>query len=162
LRRRKCPDFVSGSLFCHALVQFLVAANADITFLQKSDNNAHRTNYRNIAREMSQILKMNYVFGCEFEELEQGSRLFTGVSWTSDTLAVAAVTFAYPSFPRAIEVLASPSAYTIHQVVSKKAWRPHGAVERVRQQKGAAEVLNLFPAKRQNLCWHSLAMQRRH
>lgn len=70
MRRRKCPDFVSGSLFCRALVQFLVAANADIIFLRESDNDADRTNYRKIGREMSQILKMNHVFGCDFEELE--------------------------------------------------------------------------------------------
>jgi endonuclease/exonuclease/phosphatase family metal-dependent hydrolase len=42
--------------------------------LQETDVNAARTHYRNIAREIAQTLRMNYVFGCEFEELTQGDR----------------------------------------------------------------------------------------
>jgi endonuclease/exonuclease/phosphatase family metal-dependent hydrolase len=57
-----------------AIIEFLVAADADIIFLQEADRNARRTSYRNVAREIAQNLKLNYVFGCEFEELAQGSR----------------------------------------------------------------------------------------
>jgi endonuclease/exonuclease/phosphatase family metal-dependent hydrolase len=57
-----------------AIVEFLFSADADIIFLQESDKNARRTSYRNVAREISQRLSMNYVFGCEFEELAQGTR----------------------------------------------------------------------------------------
>src|SRR5271167_4475405 len=57
-----------------AIIEFLLGADADIIFLQEADRNAGRTNYRNVAREIAQNLKLNYVFGCEFEELAQGSR----------------------------------------------------------------------------------------
>lgn len=58
----------------NAILDFLVSTDADIIFLQEADRNAHRTNYRNIAREIARNLRMHYVFGCEFEELAQGSR----------------------------------------------------------------------------------------
>jgi endonuclease/exonuclease/phosphatase family metal-dependent hydrolase len=57
-----------------AVIEFLLGADADIIFLQEADRNAERTSYRNVAREIAQILKLNYVFGSEFEELAQGSR----------------------------------------------------------------------------------------
>lgn len=34
--------------------------------------NARRTEYRDIPREIAQALQMNFVFGCEFEELAEG------------------------------------------------------------------------------------------
>ena len=55
------------------ILEFLAAANADIIFLQEADKSARRTGYRNIAKEIAQKLRLNYVFGCEFEELAQGS-----------------------------------------------------------------------------------------
>ncbi|MGC1453409.1 MAG: endonuclease/exonuclease/phosphatase family protein [Candidatus Sulfotelmatobacter sp.] len=57
-----------------AIIEFLLGADADILFLQEADRNAGRTSHRNVAREIAQNLKLNYVFGCEFEELAQGSR----------------------------------------------------------------------------------------
>jgi endonuclease/exonuclease/phosphatase family metal-dependent hydrolase len=57
-----------------AIIEFLLGADADIIFLQEVDRNARRTSYRNVAREIAQNLRLNYVFGCEFEELAQGSR----------------------------------------------------------------------------------------
>lgn len=57
----------------NAVIEFLLGADADIILLQEADRNARRTSYRNVAREIAQNLKFNYVFGCEFEELAQGS-----------------------------------------------------------------------------------------
>jgi endonuclease/exonuclease/phosphatase family metal-dependent hydrolase len=56
-----------------AIIDFLVSADADIIFLQETDNNARRTGYKDVAKEIAQKLGTNYVFGCEFEELAQGS-----------------------------------------------------------------------------------------
>ena len=42
--------------------------------LQEVDLNAHRTGFRNIAEELAKRLRMNYAFGCEFQELTQGRR----------------------------------------------------------------------------------------
>lgn len=58
----------------NAIIDFLVSADADIIFLQETDRNARRTANRDVAREIAQKLGMHYVFGCEFEELAQGSR----------------------------------------------------------------------------------------
>lgn len=55
-----------------AVLEFLGRAEPDLILLQEADVNAARTHYRNIAREIAQTLQMNYVFGCEFEELTQG------------------------------------------------------------------------------------------
>src|SRR5258708_38062811 len=56
------------------IVEFLSATNADLILLQEADLNARRTHHVNIAREISRQLRMNYVFGREFQELTQGSR----------------------------------------------------------------------------------------
>src|SRR5271157_428389 len=58
----------------NAVIEFLATADPDIIFLQEADRNARRTNYWNVAKEIAQKLKMNYVFGCEFEELAEGTR----------------------------------------------------------------------------------------
>ena len=42
--------------------------------LQEVDLNANRTHRLNVAREISQKLNLNYIFGREFQELSQGSR----------------------------------------------------------------------------------------
>lgn len=65
---------IDRGLQLRRIIEFLDAARADIILLQESDLNARRTNHLNIAREISQKLKMNYVFGREFQELTQGSR----------------------------------------------------------------------------------------
>jgi endonuclease/exonuclease/phosphatase family metal-dependent hydrolase len=56
------------------VVEFLAGAKADLILLQETDLNARRTRYVNVAREISDRLQMNYVFGREFQELTQGSR----------------------------------------------------------------------------------------
>ena len=59
----------------HETIQFLSDQEADLILLQETDVNARRTDRRNIARDIAQAVKMNYVFGCEFEELTQGHSL---------------------------------------------------------------------------------------
>jgi len=56
------------------IIDFLHSANADLILLQESDLNAKRTQRLNVGREIAQKLRMNYIFGCEFQELTQGSR----------------------------------------------------------------------------------------
>jgi endonuclease/exonuclease/phosphatase family metal-dependent hydrolase len=57
-----------------AIIGFLAETNADIVLLQEVDINARRTHRLNIAREIAQKLRLNYVFGREFVELTQGSK----------------------------------------------------------------------------------------
>ena len=56
------------------VLEFLSRTPADLILLQETDVNARRTQYRSVAREIAQALRMDYVFGCEFEELSQGDR----------------------------------------------------------------------------------------
>jgi endonuclease/exonuclease/phosphatase family metal-dependent hydrolase len=56
------------------VIEFLASAKADLILLQETDLNARRTRYVNVAREISDRLQMNYVFGREFQELTQGSQ----------------------------------------------------------------------------------------
>ena len=55
------------------VIEFLAGANADLVLLQETDLNARRTHRLNVAREIAQKLKVNYVFGREFQELAQGT-----------------------------------------------------------------------------------------
>jgi endonuclease/exonuclease/phosphatase family metal-dependent hydrolase len=55
------------------VTEFLLNNHADLIILQETDRNSRRTLYRNVAQEISQKLRMNYVFGIEFQELSQGS-----------------------------------------------------------------------------------------
>ncbi len=57
------------------VADFLASQQADLLTLQEADLNAKRTRRLNIAEELARRLGMNYVFGLEFEELTQGSRL---------------------------------------------------------------------------------------
>ena len=57
-----------------AVIDFLRSTNADILILQEVDLNARRTQRKNIAEEIARELQMDYVFGCEFEELVQGTK----------------------------------------------------------------------------------------
>lgn len=57
------------------VIEFLREANPDVVLLQESDLNARRTHHLDVAREIAERLHMNYVFGREFQELTQGSRL---------------------------------------------------------------------------------------
>lgn len=65
---------INRGLQIERIIEFLDRAKADVVFLQESDLNTRRTHHLNIAREISQKLEMNYVFGREFQELTQGSR----------------------------------------------------------------------------------------
>ncbi|HVO59567.1 MAG TPA: endonuclease/exonuclease/phosphatase family protein [Terriglobales bacterium] len=63
---------INRGLQLNGILDFLTDASADLILLQEVDINARRTHHRNIAREIAHSLQMNYVFGCEFEELTQG------------------------------------------------------------------------------------------
>jgi endonuclease/exonuclease/phosphatase family metal-dependent hydrolase len=62
---------INRGLRVDEVISFLAESAADLILLQEVDLNARRTGYRNIARDIAQALQMNYVFGCEFEELGQ-------------------------------------------------------------------------------------------
>lgn len=64
---------INRGLQLPGIIEFLSKASADLILLQETDVNARRTQYRNIAREIAQALRMNYVFGREFEELTQSN-----------------------------------------------------------------------------------------
>jgi endonuclease/exonuclease/phosphatase family metal-dependent hydrolase len=65
---------INRGLQLSGIIEFLSSTNADLILLQEVDLNARRTRHINIAREISQKLEMNYVFGREFQELTQGPR----------------------------------------------------------------------------------------
>lgn len=56
------------------VIEFLASLCADLILLQETDVNARRTKHRNVPRQIAQALRMNYIFGREFEELAQGTR----------------------------------------------------------------------------------------
>jgi len=56
------------------IVEFLDSQAADLLILQEVDLNARRTHFLNVADEIARKLRMNYVFGREFQELTQGRR----------------------------------------------------------------------------------------
>jgi endonuclease/exonuclease/phosphatase family metal-dependent hydrolase len=56
------------------VTDFLASMNADILILQEVDLNARRTHRLNVAETIARKLEMNYMFGCEFQELVQGSK----------------------------------------------------------------------------------------
>ena len=64
---------INRGLQLQGVIEFLGRAKADIILLQETDLNARRTHRLNIAREISERLRLNYVFGREFQELTQGS-----------------------------------------------------------------------------------------
>ncbi len=65
---------INRGLRLSGIIEFLSSTKADLILLQEVDLNARRTEHLNIAREISQKLKLNYVFGREFQELTQGRR----------------------------------------------------------------------------------------
>lgn len=64
---------IERGLQLSAIIEFLKKCNADLILLQEVDLNAKRTRHLDIAREIAQALKLNFVFGREFQELTQGS-----------------------------------------------------------------------------------------
>jgi endonuclease/exonuclease/phosphatase family metal-dependent hydrolase len=55
------------------ILNFLRGANADVVLLQEVDLHDRRTKLRNVADEIAKALKLNYVWGREFQELVQGA-----------------------------------------------------------------------------------------
>jgi endonuclease/exonuclease/phosphatase family metal-dependent hydrolase len=70
---------IDRGLQLSSIIDFLAEAKADILLLQEVDINARRTHCLNVAREIAQKLRLNYVFGREFVELTQGSK--TNPAW---------------------------------------------------------------------------------
>jgi endonuclease/exonuclease/phosphatase family metal-dependent hydrolase len=64
---------INRGLQLDRVIDFLASSCADLILLQETDVNARRTEHRNVPREIAQALRMNYIFGREFEELAQGS-----------------------------------------------------------------------------------------
>ncbi len=64
---------VNRGLQLNGIIEFLQSSSADLILLQETDVNARRTRHRNIPREIARALRMNYIFGREFEELAQGT-----------------------------------------------------------------------------------------
>jgi endonuclease/exonuclease/phosphatase family metal-dependent hydrolase len=62
---------IDRGLELDAIADFLATQRADLVLLQEVDVAARRTRCRNIAEELAMRLRMNYVFGREFEELSQ-------------------------------------------------------------------------------------------
>src|ERR1700752_2231557 len=58
-----------------SILEFLKKCKADLIFLQEVDLNARRTRHLDVAREIAKSLQLNFVFGKEFEELTQGSKV---------------------------------------------------------------------------------------
>ena len=54
------------------ILDFLRSAEADLVLLQELDLNVRRTQYRDVAYELARSLRVNYVFGKEFQELSAG------------------------------------------------------------------------------------------
>ena len=65
---------INRGLQVSGIIEFLSSTKADLILLQEVDLNARRTRHLSIAREISQKLEMNYIFGREFQELSQGPR----------------------------------------------------------------------------------------
>lgn len=65
---------INRGLRLSEITDFLASQQADVLTLQEVDLNAKRTRHRNVAEELARKLRMNYVFGREFEELTEGSR----------------------------------------------------------------------------------------
>src|ERR1700722_3843265 len=63
---------IDRGLRLREVIDFLESTKADLLILQEVDLNARRTHFLNVADEIARKLQMNYVFGCEFQELTQG------------------------------------------------------------------------------------------
>jgi endonuclease/exonuclease/phosphatase family metal-dependent hydrolase len=64
---------IDRGLQLRAIIDCLGDMNADVFIIQEVDINARRTHRLNVAQEIAQKLRLNYVFGREFVELTQGS-----------------------------------------------------------------------------------------
>jgi endonuclease/exonuclease/phosphatase family metal-dependent hydrolase len=64
---------INRGLHLNGIINFQGASSADLILLQETDISACRTGRLDIPRIIAQALRMNYIFGCEFEELAQGT-----------------------------------------------------------------------------------------
>ena len=64
---------VNRGLRLREIIEFLAETSADVILLQETDVNVRRTRYCNVPREIARALRMDYVFGREFEELSHTS-----------------------------------------------------------------------------------------
>jgi endonuclease/exonuclease/phosphatase family metal-dependent hydrolase len=64
---------INRGLRLQEVTDFLTSQKPDLLILQEVDLNARRTHCINVAEELARKLRMNYVFGYEFEELTQGA-----------------------------------------------------------------------------------------
>jgi endonuclease/exonuclease/phosphatase family metal-dependent hydrolase len=108
---------IDRGLRLQEIIEFLDAQSADVLILQEVDLNARRSGYRNIAEEIARQLRMNYVFGCEFQE---PARL-TGISWPGDIIALAAPGPSSNSFPSSVQLLETEVVLATHGAVSATA-----------------------------------------
>jgi endonuclease/exonuclease/phosphatase family metal-dependent hydrolase len=65
---------INRGLKLPAIMEFLASTDADVFTLQEVDMNTRRTHRHNIAGEIARKLRLNYVFGCEFLEIAQGTK----------------------------------------------------------------------------------------
>lgn len=65
---------IDRGLHLPAITEFLASQQADVLILQEVDVNAKRTHLLNVAKKLARTLRMNHVFGREFEQLSQESR----------------------------------------------------------------------------------------
>jgi endonuclease/exonuclease/phosphatase family metal-dependent hydrolase len=65
---------IDRGLHLPGVIDFLTQADADILLLQEVDINAWRTHRLNVAQEIAERLRLNFVFGREFVELTQGTK----------------------------------------------------------------------------------------
>lgn len=65
---------IERGLQLEVILEFIASERPNLCFLQEVDVNAKRTGRLNIGDCLAQTLGMNYVWGCEFEELGQENK----------------------------------------------------------------------------------------
>ena len=103
---------VNRGLHLTEIIEFLAASSADLILLQETDVNARRTRHLNVPREIAEALKMNYVFGREFEELGQGNARLPRLSWADDVISLPALESTHSPVSAPIEVLAAAMVHS--------------------------------------------------
>jgi len=72
---------IERGLQLRGIIDFLASQDADLLLLQEVDMYARRSGRINVAEAIARKLRMDYVFGLEFEELSEGTKAspaFTG------------------------------------------------------------------------------------
>src|ERR1039457_6019656 len=74
-RRIRVVDWnIDRGLKLPGIIEFLASQKPDLILLQEVDLNTRRTGRLDIAEELARKLHLYYAFGCEFQELLEGSR----------------------------------------------------------------------------------------